>query len=188
MTLKRVVLPAPFGPRIARRSPGGDLEVDLADGVEAAEPPADPPQAEGRLGVLGVLVLRSSAYLRIWFVILPFLTTLILPCHGVFTFLHGGCVRPGRRARRLEEAAERLIDVGHVGDDLRANRPVGLLDELELVLVLDRLAAGVERDVRRRSRPGTRTSIDRGSAACELRPDGAAGLRAGPGSSAQAAM
>ena len=26
---------------------------------------------------------------------LPFLTTLILPCHGVFTFLHGGCVRPG---------------------------------------------------------------------------------------------
>ena len=51
--LKSVVLPAPFGPRIARRSPGRDVEVDVADGMEAAEPPADPPQAEGRLGVLG---------------------------------------------------------------------------------------------------------------------------------------
>ncbi len=53
MTLKSVVLPAPFGPRIARRSPGGDVEVDLADRVEAAETPADPPQAEGRHGVFG---------------------------------------------------------------------------------------------------------------------------------------
>ncbi len=52
MTLKSVVFPAPFGPRIARRSPGGDVEVDVVDGVEPAEPPADPPQAEGRLGVL----------------------------------------------------------------------------------------------------------------------------------------
>jgi hypothetical protein len=32
---------------------GGHLEVDLRDGVEAAEAPADPPQAEGRLGVFG---------------------------------------------------------------------------------------------------------------------------------------
>ena len=32
---------------------GGDLEVDLAHGVQAAEAPADPPQAEGRLGVFG---------------------------------------------------------------------------------------------------------------------------------------
>ena len=30
-----------------------DVEVDVAHGVEAAEPPADPPQAEDRLGVLG---------------------------------------------------------------------------------------------------------------------------------------
>ena len=63
MRLKRVVLPAPFGPRIARRSPWRDLEVDVADGVKAAEPPADPPQAEGRLGVLGWLLLRSNALL-----------------------------------------------------------------------------------------------------------------------------
>ena len=32
---------------------GGDVEVDVANGVQAAEAPADPPQAEGRLGVLG---------------------------------------------------------------------------------------------------------------------------------------
>ena len=32
---------------------GRDLEVDVANGVKAAEPPADPPQAEGRLGVFG---------------------------------------------------------------------------------------------------------------------------------------
>ena len=30
-----------------------DIEVDIAHGVEAAEPPADPPQAEDRLGVFG---------------------------------------------------------------------------------------------------------------------------------------
>ncbi len=31
----------------------GDVEIDVAHGVEAAEPPADPPQTEDRLGVLG---------------------------------------------------------------------------------------------------------------------------------------
>src|SRR5205814_8502806 len=40
-------------------------------------------------------VLRSSAYLISWLVTTPFLTALILPCHGVFSFVHGGCVRPG---------------------------------------------------------------------------------------------
>src|SRR5260370_33861402 len=29
------------------------------------------------------------------FVTTPFFTTLILPCHGVTSFLHAGCVRPG---------------------------------------------------------------------------------------------
>ena len=36
-----------------------DVEIDVAHGVEAAEPPADPPQAEDRLGVLGCCCLRS---------------------------------------------------------------------------------------------------------------------------------
>src|SRR5437588_551147 len=37
---------------------GDDLEVDLTDGVKAAETPADPPQAEGRLGVFGCYCFR----------------------------------------------------------------------------------------------------------------------------------
>src|SRR5207245_10505429 len=41
------------------------------------------------------LVLRSSPYLISFFVTTPFWTTLILPCQGVFSFVHGGCVRPG---------------------------------------------------------------------------------------------
>jgi hypothetical protein len=43
ITLNSVVLPAPFGPRIARRAHGG----------QPAEPPADPAQAQDRLGVFG---------------------------------------------------------------------------------------------------------------------------------------
>ena len=50
MTLKSVVLPAPFGPRIARRSPGWTSRSTLVDGLQAAEAPADPPQTEDRLG------------------------------------------------------------------------------------------------------------------------------------------
>ena len=42
MTLKSVVFPAPFGPRIARALAVDDVEVDLVDGEKPAEPPADP--------------------------------------------------------------------------------------------------------------------------------------------------
>src|SRR5258707_765611 len=38
-----------------------DVEIDVAHGVEAAEPPADPPQAEDRLGVLGYCSLGHLA-------------------------------------------------------------------------------------------------------------------------------
>ena len=41
-----------------------DVEVDVAHGVEAAEAPADPPQAEDRLGVLGCCVLRHRVASR----------------------------------------------------------------------------------------------------------------------------
>ena len=97
MTLKSVVLPAPFGPRIARRSPCATSRSTSLHGLHAAEAPADPPQAEDRLGVRRRLVLRRvTAYLTTWFVMTPFLTTSrILPCHGSFFFTHGGCVRPG---------------------------------------------------------------------------------------------
>jgi hypothetical protein len=30
-----------------------DIQIDVAHGVETAEPPADPPQTEDRLGVVG---------------------------------------------------------------------------------------------------------------------------------------
>ena len=74
----------------------GDVEIDVAHGVKAAEAPADPPQAEGRLGVLRrTVLLRSPTYLMTWLVTTPFLTTLILPCHGSFFFTQGGQVRPG---------------------------------------------------------------------------------------------
>ena len=100
---------------------GRDVEVDVADGVEAAEAPADPPQAEGRLGVFGCVLLRSTAYLMTWFVITPFLTTLILPCHGIF-FLHGGCVRPGGGLVGLKSPPNDWSTFGHVRDDL-SGRP-----------------------------------------------------------------
>ena len=73
----------------------GDLEIDVGDRDEAAEPPADPPQAEGRLGVFGAGAASVTAYLITGFVMTPFLTTLSFPCHGVFVFLHGGWERPG---------------------------------------------------------------------------------------------
>jgi hypothetical protein len=38
-----------------------DVEVDVAHGIEAAEPPADPPQAEDRAGRLGGDALHGLA-------------------------------------------------------------------------------------------------------------------------------
>ena len=50
-------------------------------------------------------------------VMTPFLTTLILPCHGSVFFTHGGCVRPGGGLVFLKQATERLVDVRDVADD-----------------------------------------------------------------------
>ena len=50
--LKSVVLPAPFGPEHGTTLALGDVEVDVAHCEQPAETPADPPQAEGRRGVL----------------------------------------------------------------------------------------------------------------------------------------
>ena len=72
-----------------------DVEIDVAHGDESPEAPADPPQAEGRLGVFErTVLLRSPTYLTTWFVTLPFVTTLILPCHGSFCFLQAGSCGP----------------------------------------------------------------------------------------------
>ena len=91
MTLKSVVFPAPFGPRIARRSPWTTSRSTSSHGEKPTETPADPPQAEGRLGVFdGRCCFASPTYLMFWLVMTPFLTTLILPCHGSFRFTQGG--------------------------------------------------------------------------------------------------
>ncbi len=91
MTLKRVVLPGAV--RAEDRAPLalGDVEVHAVACEQPAETPADPPQAEGRRGVLdGRVLLRSPTYLMTWFVMTPFLTTLILPCQGSFLLTQGG--------------------------------------------------------------------------------------------------
>ena len=49
--LNSVVLPAPLGPRTARRSPCATSRSTSRTACETPEAPADPPQAEGRLGV-----------------------------------------------------------------------------------------------------------------------------------------
>ena len=50
MTLKSVVLPAPFGPRMPRLSPGRISRSTLSNCVKTAKTPADPPEQEGRRG------------------------------------------------------------------------------------------------------------------------------------------
>src|SRR5581483_9698590 len=77
-------------PRAARRNAGrppASGEPARRQKLRGGQASACPPHC--------FLLLRSNAYFRIWFVILPPATTLILPCHGVCSFLHGGCVRPG---------------------------------------------------------------------------------------------
>ena len=66
-----------------------DVQIDVAHGLEAAEPPADPPQAEDRLGVLGYCVLRHRCCQPVtggW---------VSLPIHGKLRFTQAGAVRPG---------------------------------------------------------------------------------------------
>ncbi len=77
---------------------------------------------------------------------MPFRTSRILPCHGSFFFTHLGCERPGAGLVGLNRPPNDLIDVRHEADDLGADRAVRVLDDLQGVLVLDRLAAGVELD------------------------------------------
>ena len=65
-----------------------DVEIDVAHGVEAAEPPADPPQAEDRLGRLGWCCRGHPCYGMTF-------GCCVLPTHGSERFTQGGKVRPG---------------------------------------------------------------------------------------------
>ena len=88
MRLNSVVFPAPFGPRIARRSPAPHGQVDVGDGDHAAEAPADPPKAEDRLGALGGC--RDGGRHC------PKETSSALPTHGGGSrFSHFGLLRSG---------------------------------------------------------------------------------------------
>src|SRR5207249_4436844 len=143
MTLKSVVLPAQFGPRIARRSPGSTSSVTSRT---AWRPPNRRPTprrrsvgsacSAGAGSVKRLLdrLLRDHAVLDD--------ADLALPRQlGLHTL---GLRAPGRRARALEETVERLVDVRHEPDDVGSHCPVRALDELERVLILDALTVAVE--------------------------------------------
>src|SRR6185437_13815458 len=57
-------LPRAVGPEDGAPLAVRDVEVDVAHGIEAAEPPADPPQAEDRTGMLGGDALHEAATRR----------------------------------------------------------------------------------------------------------------------------
>ncbi len=54
MTLNSVVLPGAVQPEDAAPFAVRDLEIDVADRLETAEAPADPPEQEGRRGAVDV--------------------------------------------------------------------------------------------------------------------------------------
>ena len=119
--LNSVVLPAPLGPRMARRSPGRDLEVHVADGVDAAEAPADPPQAEDRLGA----ARRMSLVLPL----LPYFdeksTSSALPTHGGGSSpaSHFGFVRSGGGVSGVNVPPNVWSTPGTCADRLHVRRP-----------------------------------------------------------------
>ncbi len=79
-----------------------DLEIDAVDRMKAAETPADPPEQEGRRGVVDLsgglchLPLDDSVDDRT-----P------LPVHGSFLCAHGGYVRLGGFSDRAAEDLRR---------------------------------------------------------------------------------
>src|SRR5205823_8965295 len=69
-----------------------------------------------------------------------------LPAPRKLVLHAGGLVSAGRGARLLEEAAERLVDVGDEARDAQRRLSVRTLDDLQGELVLDRLPVRVELD------------------------------------------
>src|SRR5262245_5449605 len=136
--LNSVVFPAPFGPRTARRSPCTTSRSTLC--TASSPPKRRPTPRKRRVGAAcsaaGAASVTASLDDRGGDDAVLHLTDLALPRQGL---LHARRLRAARRrARLLEQAAERLVDVGHVPGqrDLRAVRA---LDDLHRPLVLDRL-------------------------------------------------
>ena len=94
MTLNSVVLPAPFGPRIARRSPGA---ISRSTSRTACRPPKRRPTPRKRRvgrGALGRGCASGAASVT-YFWMTPLTTGFSLPTHGRLRFSQGGNVRPG---------------------------------------------------------------------------------------------
>src|SRR4249919_2931188 len=137
MTLKSVVFPAPFGPRIARRSP---WTTSMSTSSTARSPPkrrltprkrrvgsACPTDGAGSVTDLLDGLFRDDAVLDD--------PDLALPWHLP---LHAGREVPTRsRLIRTEVATERLVDVRHVAGQSGCGLAVLPLHDLERVLVLD---------------------------------------------------
>src|SRR5262245_13063253 len=144
MTLKSVVLPAPFGPRMARRSPGATSR--LTSRTACRPPKRRPTPSRRRIGAaLGCGASSVTDLLddRVRDPAVGDDLDLALPRR--LHLLARGLRAAGRRAGLLEQAAERLVDVRHVADDRRGQLSADLPD-LQRVLVLDRLAVRVELD------------------------------------------
>src|SRR6187200_585563 len=138
ITLNRVVFPAPFGPRIARRSPGA---TSRSTSRTASSPPnRRPTPRRERIGPPGVTVTSSIVWLPA-----DDLDRRGLADPRQLLLLAAREVAARRRSRVAERAAERLVDVRDRRD--RLDRQLAVL-HVQL-LVVDRehgLAVLVELD------------------------------------------
>src|SRR5690242_9256932 len=133
MTLKSVVLPAPFGPRIARRSPGA---ISRSTSRTACRPPKRRPIPRRRRIGSALGGARDASLNRLLQDLLRDDAVLDDPDLALPGQLRLDALRLGparRRAGRLEDAVEALVDVRHEADDLRRHRSA-LLHELERIL------------------------------------------------------
>src|SRR5512132_4434796 len=143
ITLKSVVLPAPLGPRIARRSPA---TISRSTSSTARKPPKRRPTPHTRR-VGSVLRISSGASVkRLLDDALRDDTVLDDPDLALPRRLQLPTRRLSasrRRARLLEQAAEGLRHVRDEADDGQ-RRLAALVDDLERPLILDRLAVLVQ--------------------------------------------
>src|SRR6478672_4242439 len=138
MTLKRVVFPAPLGPRMARRSPGA---TSRSTSRTAARPPnRRPTPRKRRIGSTAPLAAASVTSL------LDDLHRSGLPGPRQRLLFTARELAPRGRGRGREGAAERLVDRRDLRDGLDRQLLV-LHVELLVVDVQLRLAVLVERDV-----------------------------------------
>src|SRR5688500_11736478 len=149
MRLNSVVLPAPFGPRIARRSPG---RTSRSTALTAWTPPKRrPTPRRWRIGAArsaDVAGVATASLLRRE----VDLFGVADPRRGLAGHaLRVGPVRSGRLGR--EDPVERLVDVVDLAERLHVRRTVTIrvLDDLLDVAGADRLAVVVELDVAPRS-------------------------------------